>query len=223
MAVGILLISEERISTVRHVEQLGRHIAETSGIAFRSVTVDQLQASDFQPGFVPLIVRGDSYSFYLLADVLTRARIPYVYFLDDNFWELDPKTELGQYYRSNVTVRRLERIIGGAEKVLVSTDALKEYLARFGDEVHQVNSFFDFSLIPRMPPQPDNGGVVPTHALMETRPAIDHGDNDANLDNDQRRAPRVAGAAADIGAYERQPVEKDERLLVSGFDGLCDQ
>jgi hypothetical protein len=76
---------------------------------------------------------------------------------------------------------------------------------------------------PKLNPLADNGGVVPTHALMETSPAIDHGDNDANLDNDQRRAPRVAGAAADIGAYERQPGEKDERLLVSGFDGLCDQ
>lgn len=76
---------------------------------------------------------------------------------------------------------------------------------------------------PKLNPLVDNGGGLPTHALMETSPAIDQGDNDANLDHDQRSAPRVAGAAADIGAYERQPGEKDERLLVSGFDGLCDQ
>jgi len=160
VAAGILLISEARISTVRHLEQLGRHIAETSDLSFRSVLVKDLRASDFAPGVVPLMARGDSHSFHLLAKALNRAEIPYVYYLDDNFWELDPSTELGGYYRSNVTQLRLERIIGGAETVLVSTEALKGYLARFGDKVHQVDAFFDFSLLPELPPQPDNGGVV---------------------------------------------------------------
>lgn len=173
MPSGILLISESRISTVRHVEQLGRHISKTSGVGFRSVTIADLRPSDFAPEWVPLIVRGDSHAFYILAVALNRARIPYIYFLDDNFWELDPSTELGAYYRSNVTVLRLERIIGGAETVLVSTHALREYLSRFGDKVHQVNAFFDYSLIPALPPQPDNRGVVRGGFAGSTHRAVD--------------------------------------------------
>lgn len=49
-----------------------------------------------------------------------------------------------------------------------------------------------------------NGGSTRTHALRAGSPAIDAGSNEDALDNDQRGPghPRVAGAAADIGAYE---------------------
>jgi hypothetical protein len=40
---------------------------------------------------------------------------------------------------------------------------------------------------------------------------------------DQRGVARPQGAAVDIGAFERQSTDKEERLLASGFDGLCDQ
>ena len=44
-----------------------------------------------------------------------------------------------------------------------------------------------------------------THALLEGSPAIDHGNNEAGLDYDQRGTgfPRVQGTQADIGAFER--------------------
>ena len=63
----------------------------------------------------------------------------------------------------------------------------------------------------------DNGGPTMTHALGATSPAIDHGNNIAGLNFDQRGVgfPRVAGAAVDIGAVELQPAD---RLFVSGFE-----
>ena len=50
-----------------------------------------------------------------------------------------------------------------------------------------------------------NGGPTRTQALGPDSPAIDAGNNFANFTDDQRGAgfPRVRGAAADIGAYER--------------------
>ncbi|GAA0716098.1 IPTL-CTERM sorting domain-containing protein [Dokdonella soli] len=52
----------------------------------------------------------------------------------------------------------------------------------------------------------DNGGPTRTHALLRGSPAVDVGNNSANLSFDQRGAgyPRVYGAAADIGAFEQQ-------------------
>lgn len=61
-------------------------------------------------------------------------------------------------------------------------------------------------LDPRLGPLQYNGGVTRTHALEAGSPAIDAGSNLANLASDQRGDifPRVDGAAADIGAFERQ-------------------
>lgn len=75
---------------------------------------------------------------------------------------------------------------------------------------------------PGLQPLANNGGVTRTHALSRLSPAIDQGDA-GNLLFDQRGALRTVGAAADIGSVEWQPGETDERLFVSGFDGLCDQ
>ena len=51
----------------------------------------------------------------------------------------------------------------------------------------------------------DNGGRTQTHALAAGSPAVDRGNNIAGLAYDQRGVgfPRVNGASADIGAYER--------------------
>jgi hypothetical protein len=75
---------------------------------------------------------------------------------------------------------------------------------------------------PRLGPLADNGGGVLTHALLHTSPAIDAGNNAASLTFDERGSPRVFGAKADIGAYEWQWT-LDDRLMVSGFEAVCDQ
>jgi len=56
----------------------------------------------------------------------------------------------------------------------------------------------------KLAPLADNGGLTPTHALLADSPAINKGSNPNNLLYDQRGTgfPRVAGVAADIGAYE---------------------
>ncbi len=71
---------------------------------------------------------------------------------------------------------------------------------------------------PLLLPLADNGGPTQTLALDPASPAIDAGNNDAMLDYDQRGPgfPRVSGAAADIGAYERE-VDNDF-IFSNGFD-----
>jgi len=58
---------------------------------------------------------------------------------------------------------------------------------------------------PMLAPLADNGGRTLTHALLQGSPAIDHGSNVGELPYDQRGVgfPRVKGARADIGAFER--------------------
>jgi hypothetical protein len=72
---------------------------------------------------------------------------------------------------------------------------------------------------PKLDPLRDNGGGVRTHAIRLGSLAIDHGNNDADLLHDQRGAARVTGASADIGAFERQASDVDERIFFDSFDG----
>jgi len=60
---------------------------------------------------------------------------------------------------------------------------------------------------PMLLPLANNGGLTQTHALAAASPAIDRGNNAANLATDQRGAgfPRVQGPAPDIGAFETAP------------------
>jgi hypothetical protein len=72
---------------------------------------------------------------------------------------------------------------------------------------------------PLLLPLADNGGPTLTHALAAGSPAIDAGANADNLDYDQRGAPRVVGAAADIGALEVQPGTAAVPFIGPGFTG----
>jgi hypothetical protein len=67
----------------------------------------------------------------------------------------------------------------------------------------------------------DNGGPTLTHALLAGSPAIDAGDDSECPGFDQRGAPRPAGAACDIGAYEAGSEVPPPPELVPG-DTDCD-
>lgn len=77
-------------------------------------------------------------------------------------------------------------------------------------------AIFMSSNAPGLAPLANNRGLTRTHALLPGSPAIDHGNNSAENNYDQRGAghPRVIGAAADIGAFERDP----DVIFYNGFE-----
>ena len=85
-----------------------------------------------------------------------------------------------------------EQTLSGANNLVIAADAAVTLPA---DTRHAE---------PKLMPLANNGGPTRTHALSIGSPAVDVGNNVANLVTDQRGAgfPRVLGAAADIGAYE---------------------
>jgi len=77
---------------------------------------------------------------------------------------------------------------------------------------------------PKLGPLAANGaGGKMTHALLSNSPAINAGYDPHQLQTDQRGPgfPRTAGAATDIGAFERQG-GTDDRISVHGFEPVCD-
>lgn len=71
---------------------------------------------------------------------------------------------------------------------------------------------------PLLQPLADNGGPTWTHALGDGSPALDAGSNPDALAFDQRGDgfARSAGAATDIGAFERQA--QDDTIFADGFE-----
>jgi hypothetical protein len=75
---------------------------------------------------------------------------------------------------------------------------------------------------PKLGPLASNSdGAMLTHALLSSSPAINAGNNPLQLPTDQRGFSRTTFAQTDIGAYERQGT-KDDRLMVGGFESICD-
>ena len=66
-------------------------------------------------------------------------------------------------------------------------------------------------------PLASNGGTTLTHMILSGSPAIDAGNDAANVSFDQRGSgyPRVIGPHADIGAYE---LDTNDVIFVNGFD-----
>jgi hypothetical protein len=90
--------------------------------------------------------------------------------------------------------------VAGGNDLLMTVGRIQPFPAVIGD--------------PLLAPLADNGGLTLTHALLPGSPAIDAGNNVANLPTDQRGRSRVSGTAADIGAYEVQT----DAIFANGFD-----
>jgi glycosyltransferase involved in cell wall biosynthesis len=78
---------------------------------------------------------------------LRRAHHPYLYYIDDNFWELQDDSPLGQYYRDPRVRQSLEFAVSQANRVLTNSEVLASYLRRFSERLRVLPASFDFSLI----------------------------------------------------------------------------
>ena len=61
----------------------------------------------------------------------------------------------------------------------------------------------------------NNGGTMPTHALLVGSPAINAGNNANAPATDQRGFARIVGGVIDIGAFEYQSAARRKKILLS--------
>ncbi|MGN6326454.1 hypothetical protein [Pseudolysinimonas sp.] len=156
----ILLVGESRMPTIRLLEQILSRVAQEKGWTLRTRTVAELSSSDIRRRTIPVLARVDTIPIYYQAAMMHRLGIRYWYYLDDNFWELSLDTEVGRYYRHPHVQARVEELVRNADRVLASTPALSDYVSRFGVPTMQLESFFDFSLVPSLPGAPPARSIV---------------------------------------------------------------
>lgn len=124
---GINLWAEGDISTVRIVEQLLNDLDED--LKCKTVYVDSLFESVFLDR-LNIFCRLCNPKFDWLHGFFLRNKIPYVYYIDDNFWKLTGASDLARYYQSSDVVNCLDRYVRHADLVIVHTLEMHEFIMR---------------------------------------------------------------------------------------------
>lgn len=80
-----------------------------------------------------------------LADYITAMGIPYIYDLDDNFWEIPNHSHIKGIYNSK-TLGTMETMMKGAAAITVSTKALGDYIEnKLGLKCNVINNGIDLN------------------------------------------------------------------------------
>ncbi len=132
---GVLLLSEQKISTVRLLEQVLGEYCSSVGIEFDSRTISRVTPEVLRPGVVPVFCRTSDELSHAWMRELVRAQWPFVFYIDDDFWSLDKATELGRFYGHPFIRKALAYAIRQSFVTLASTNYLGAKLARFEADI----------------------------------------------------------------------------------------
>jgi hypothetical protein len=143
--ISVLLVIEGEIATTQLIERLLQASGQF-GIRYRKIHLASLKWQDFERHTVPLVVRCGDPLLKLWVDLLRRAGHPYLYYIDDNFWELQDNSPVGRYYRDPDVRESLALAVSQASQVLTNSEVLALYLGRFSERLRVLPAFFDFSL-----------------------------------------------------------------------------
>lgn len=144
--LSVLLVIEEEIATTQLIERI-LHACHPFGVRYTKVRLADLAFRDLDSHTVPVFVRCWDHDLMLWIELLRRAKHPYLYYLDDNFWELEGESPLARHYRRLDVRQSLEFAVSNAHEVLTNSEILAAYLQRFGARLRVLPAFFDFALI----------------------------------------------------------------------------
>jgi glycosyltransferase involved in cell wall biosynthesis len=132
---GVLLLSEQKIATVRLIEQVLEDYCSSAGVELDSRTIAQMTPEDLQPGVLPIFCRTADVRSREWMRQLTQAKWPFLYYIDDDFWSLDKATELGRFYGRPIVRKALAHAIENSFVTLASTNYLASKLAGFEADI----------------------------------------------------------------------------------------
>jgi hypothetical protein len=140
------MVIEGEIATTHLIERI-LLACEPHGVCYRKQFLSALKIQDFLPNSIPLFVRCGEPVLEYWIDLLRRAKHPYLYYIDDNFWLIQGDSHLARYYQHPIIRRSLECAVTHASNVLTNSDELALFLGSFNCNIKMLPSFFDFSLI----------------------------------------------------------------------------
>lgn len=144
--IDVLMVIEGEIATTQLLEQILTACA-VHGVRFRKRLLKDLQKSDISANTIPLFVRCGDPCVVHWVEMLKQADHPYVYYIDDNFWQINGSTPLSRYYQHPIVRHSLQVAISNANKVLTNSIELASVVSRINERVTVLPAFFDFCFI----------------------------------------------------------------------------
>jgi hypothetical protein len=160
VTLDVLLVVEARIASVQLIEQVLGRLNSQHGVTWRTRLDREVTGADFGAETVICVVRTSTPAASLFVDELRAHGVPYVFYIDDNFWLLDPRTAIGRHYAQRSTREALESIVHHAAAVIVSTTALAEQLGPKTKRVVHLDAAVDLDKFPEPPPRSDKRIVM---------------------------------------------------------------
>ncbi|SAK44026.1 glycosyltransferase-like protein [Caballeronia catudaia] len=130
-------------------------------------SVEPLLLTDFTPdvvldGGLVVFSRISSPAAIPMIEWMDMHGVSYLYYIDDNFWELTGDTPLAQYYQCEPVRETLRLAIRHSKGVIVNSPLLGEYIKKrhARARVQVLNAPFDFSLVRQVEPRNKAPGEV---------------------------------------------------------------
>lgn len=143
------IISDGNVSTINLLVQIFSSI-KSVGIV-KVIYISDLSIEDLL-GKVNVFCRNCNPVFSWLPIFLRRKRIPYIFYIDDNLWELNDGSILASYHSSPQVIRSLNNFSLNADLIITSTPKLAEYLrtvrGNYCNNIITLPNFVDFSKFP---------------------------------------------------------------------------
>src|SRR5258708_19380252 len=117
------MVIEGENATTQIVERL-LYACRPLGVRYRKVHLASLTFGILDRRNVPLFVRCGDPGLGLWIELLGRANHPYLYYIDDNFWELQGDSPIAQYYHDPDIRQSLQFVVSHAHQLLPNSEVL---------------------------------------------------------------------------------------------------
>jgi len=147
------LIPSTMISVVKPFTQL-----HSAGIVSAKICLEAFVTTrDLAGADLVVFCRNTEPKYSHCLNFVLSKRIPYIYDLDDNFFEITGNSDIALYHRSPARLALLKRYVAGANLVRVYSDELLVRIQEINPNVEKVTGPIDLRLIPETTNRPNHG------------------------------------------------------------------
>lgn len=153
MTQKLLIVVPGFIPTVEIIVRTLKHLSPRYQI--KTVLATHLKLEELFSGeYKVLFIRMCDPAFKPIIDIIQASKASYLYYLDDNFWELGKGANkvLAQCYSNPDLLEALNLFVQHAHQVLAGSENLKNYIQPYTKNVSAINAAFDFKLLDGLSP-----------------------------------------------------------------------
>ncbi len=152
----LLVIIEGHIPTTDIIVRALKEMPRFDEI--KVVTPNELCLKTFFSGeYQILFIRTCHPMWNMLIKFMKKNNTSFVYYLDDNFWELTGNSPIAQCYQDKQIIQTLNQFVSLAHEVITGSENLAAYIrSRYNTSAKYIHASFDFSLLNGVSQTPKN-------------------------------------------------------------------